>query len=230
MPIELVVFDIAGTTVKDKGEIAIAFQLAMKEFGYDIPKSAIMPLMGYKKPEAIRMMLDEYELDEKVVTQELIDAIHEEFIIAMIDYYNTENAVEAFEQTEQVFAALKSKGIKIGLDTGFSKAIASVIIDKLGWLKDSKIDCLVCSDEVPLGRPNPYMIKKIMYQTGVYETQHVIKVGDTEVDVNEGKNANCKYSIGITTGSFTKEELVPFEPSFIIDQLQELLPIVESVA
>jgi phosphonatase-like hydrolase len=229
MPIELVVFDIAGTTVKDKGEIAIAFQIALKEFGYDIPKSAILPLMGYKKPEAIRMMLDEYELDEKVVTHELIDAIHEEFISAMIEYYNTDNAVEAFEQTESIFAVLKSKGIKIGLDTGFSNAIASVIIEKLGWLKDGKIDCLVCSDEVPLGRPHPYMIEKIMHQTGVYETQHVIKVGDTEVDVNEGRNANCKYSIGITTGAFTKEELAPYEPSFIIDQLQDLLPIVESV-
>lgn len=229
MPIELVVFDIAGTTVKDKGEITIAFQMAMKEFGYDIPKSAISPLMGYKKPEAIRMMLDEYESDEKVVTQELIDAIHEEFIVAMVEYYETENAVEAFEQTEEVFATLKNKGIKIGLDTGFSKAIANVIVEKLGWLRDQKVDCLVCSDEVPLGRPHPYMIEKMMQQTGVKDAQRVIKVGDTEVDVNEGFNADCKYSIAITTGAFTAEELAPFEPSFIIHHLQELIPIVESV-
>ncbi len=230
MPIELVVFDIAGTTVKDKGEISIAFQMAMKEFGYDIPKHAISPLMGYKKPEAIRMMLDAFEPDEKVVTQELIDAIYEEFIVAMIEYYHTDNAVEAFEQAEEVFATLKSKGIKIGLDTGFSKSIASVIMDKLGWLRDQKVDCMVCSDEVPLGRPHPYMIEKMMQQTGVKEAQHVIKVGDTEVDVNEGKNADCRFSIGITTGAFTAEELAPFEPSFIIGQLKELIPIVESVA
>lgn len=34
--IELVVFDIAGTTVSDKGDIAIAFVDACKKYGYDI--------------------------------------------------------------------------------------------------------------------------------------------------------------------------------------------------
>jgi beta-phosphoglucomutase-like phosphatase (HAD superfamily) len=47
--IELIVFDIAGTTVKDNGEIADAFQKAMREFGYAIPQEKIYPLMGYKK-------------------------------------------------------------------------------------------------------------------------------------------------------------------------------------
>ena len=40
-PVELVVFDIAGTTVTDKGEIAAAFQSALHEFGYDVPVSKI---------------------------------------------------------------------------------------------------------------------------------------------------------------------------------------------
>ena len=55
--VELVVFDIAGTTVEDNGEIAIAFQEALSAFGYKIPVEKINPLMGYKKTEAIKRLL-----------------------------------------------------------------------------------------------------------------------------------------------------------------------------
>ncbi len=47
------------------------------------------------------------------------------------------------------------------------------------------------------------------------------------MDVKEGKNAGCLYAIAITTGAFTREELLPYEPSFIIDDMKELLPIIE---
>ena len=55
--IALVVFDIAGTTVYDNGEIALAFQKALQASGYEVPVEKINPLMGYEKREAIRKML-----------------------------------------------------------------------------------------------------------------------------------------------------------------------------
>ena len=67
--IKLVVFDIAGTTVKDNGEIAVAFHDAMKENGYEIPSEKIYPLMGYKKTEAIKIMLESYEADAAMITE-----------------------------------------------------------------------------------------------------------------------------------------------------------------
>ena len=39
--VELVVFDIAGTTVKDNGEIVVAFQKALRDFDYEIPVEKI---------------------------------------------------------------------------------------------------------------------------------------------------------------------------------------------
>lgn len=226
--IKLVVFDIAGTTVKDNGEIATAFHDAMKEHGYDIPHEKIYPLMGYKKPEAIRMMLEEYEQDVASITTEYINKIHECFIELMVQYYKTTDKLEALPHAESVFAWLKQNDVKIGLDTGFSTDITSVIIDRLGWLKDGKIDYVVCSNEVPAGRPHPYMIQKMMQAAGVADAKQVIKLGDTEVDINEGKNAGCLYSIGVTTGAFTREALQPYDPDFIIDDLNELVEILEN--
>ena len=226
--IKLVVFDIAGTTVKDNGEIATAFHDAMKERGYDIPHEKIYPLMGYKKPEAIRMMLQEYEADVAAITTEYINSIHERFIELMVEYYKTTDRLEALPNAESVFLWLKENGVKIGLDTGFSTDITSVIIDRLGWVKDNKVDYVVCSNEVPAGRPQPFMIQKMMKAAGIEDAAQVVKLGDTEVDVNEGKNAGCLYSIGVTTGAFTKEALQPYEPDFIISDLIELKQILEN--
>ncbi len=225
--IELIVFDIAGTTVKDNGEIADAFQKAMKEFGYEIPQEKIYPLMGYKKTEAIKMMLEKYQADAAKITEEYVNEIYERFNQLMVKYYSTTNELQSLPNAEEVFAYCKTNGIKIGLDTGFPNTITNVIIDRLGWLKDGKVDYVVSSNEVAAGRPAPFMIEKIMKAANIDDPKKVIKLGDTEVDINEGKNAGCLYSIGVTTGAFTREELQPYEPSFIIDDLNGLIEIIE---
>ncbi len=225
--IKLIVFDIAGTTVKDNGEIAIAFAEALKAFGYTVPVSKINPLMGYKKPEAIRKLVNEYETDKEKIKEDLIGSIHDRFLQLMIYHYRTAAAIVPLPNVLEVFTYLKSKGIKIGLDTGFSHDITAVIMDRLGWLKDGLIDYTVSSDEVPAGRPQPYMIQRMMQQAGIADAQQVIKVGDTEVDVQEGLNAGCLYAVAITTGAFTRQELEPYHPSFIIDDIKDLLPIIE---
>jgi phosphonatase-like hydrolase len=227
IPIELIVFDIAGTTVKDNGEIADAFQKAMKEFGYEIPQEKIYPLMGYKKTEAIKMMLGEYEADATEITEEYVNNIHERFNQLMVEYYSTANELQPLPNAEEVFSYCRNNGIKIGLDTGFPNTITNIIIDRLGWLKDGKVDHVVSSNEVPAGRPAPFMIQKMMKAANIDDPKKVIKLGDTEVDINEGKNAGCLYSIGVTTGAFTREQLEPYEPSFIIDDLKELVEIIE---
>ena len=225
MNIELVVFDMAGTTIADNGEIAAAFQTALKHFGYDVPIDAIKTVMGYKKTKAIKMMLNLYGPSASI-SEELLEEIHTVFLNKMAAHYCDVNEIEILPYATEIFLFLKSKGIKVALDTGFTKQIADIIIDKLGWLKNNLIDSMVCSDEVPKGRPYPYMIEKIMQQVGVTDSQKVIKVGDTEVDVNEGLNANCFYSIGITTGAFTRQQLLLHKPSFIIEHLSELEKII----
>ena len=224
--IQLVVFDIAGTTVKDNGEIATAFRTALEEYSYLVPVSKINPLMGYKKPEAIRKIVEEYEQNKERITADYINAIHDRFLELMIEHYQTAKEIIPLPNVMEVFSFLKEKRIKIGLDTGFSKNITDVIVNRLNWVNDDVVDYVVSSDEVPAGRPYPYMIQRMMNVANITDAKRVIKVGDTEVDVQEGKNANCLYSIAITTGAFTREELEPYKPSFIIDDIKEVMDIV----
>jgi phosphonatase-like hydrolase len=223
--IKLVVFDIAGTTVKDNGEIAVSFQKAMENFGYSVPVEKINPLMGYKKTEAIKMMLQVYQEDITVMSEEYINRIHTRFIELMVEYYAKTKDLQPLSNAENIFAYLKERNIKIGLNTGFTTDITNVIIERLGWLQNKVVNYVVSSNEVIAGRPHPFMIQKMMQQAGIDDPKKVVKIGDTEVDINEGKNAGCLYSIGVTTGAFTRQQLEPHEPSFIIDDLGELVSI-----
>ena len=81
-----------------------------------------------------------------------------------------------------VFAYIKQRGIKIGLDTGFSNHITDIIIERLGWLKNGIIDYVVSSNQVAAGRPQPFMIKKMMQAAGIDDSKQVVKLGDTEVE------------------------------------------------
>ena len=227
--IKLIVFDIAGTTVKDSGEIASAFWNAMKEYSYVVPMAKINALMGYKKTEAIRQMLEEFEEHKDRITEDYVNAIHERFLELMIEHYETTPEIVPLPNVMEVFSFLKKKNIKIGLGTGFSKDITDVIISRIGWLNDNVVDYVVSSDEVPAGRPEPYMIQRMMKEAGIDDARQVIKVGDTEVDVQEGKNAGCLYSIAVTTGAFTRKALEPYQPSFIFDDIKDLIPVVSNL-
>ena len=226
MSIKLVVFDMAGTTVKDENYVGLAFQQAMKNSGYMVDLENVNPIMGYEKPLAIKMMLETLEPDQQKINPEHIDAIHTDFVEIMLRFYRTSDQIQPLPNAEQTFLVLRQKGIKIGLDTGFSKNIADVIIERLNW--GDKVDIVVASDEVPNGRPYPHMIKKMMEHFQMDNPEEVAKVGDTEVDINEGRNSGCKYVIGITTGSFTREELKPYQPTHIIDDIAEVITIIES--
>ena len=226
MPIKLVVFDMAGTTVKDENKVTDTFSAALKAYGYTVPDSAINPLMGYKKIVAITKMLQQYEPDVTKITPELAGNIHEEFVRLMINYYQKAPILEALPNAEETMIALRKKGIKVGINTGFSKDIAETIVERLNWREKGLFDFLIGSDEVPEGRPDPAMIQSLMKHAGVTDSQEVAKVGDTEVDVREGQNAGCRYVIAVTTGAFTRSELEPYRPTHIVDDIAEVLNII----
>lgn len=223
MSIKLVVFDMAGTTVSDENYVALAFQQAMRNYGYELEIEAINPIMGYEKPVAIEMMLNKHEPDRNKADLNLIESIHTDFVRLMMDFYETAN-IKALPNVEHTFKELRKMGIKIGLDTGFSKNISNIIFNRLQW--ETYIDYIIASDEVEKGRPHPDMIHKIMAELDIANADEVAKVGDTEVDVNEGINAGCKYVIGVTTGAFKRHELEQYHPTHIIDDISEVISII----
>jgi len=225
--IQLVVFDIAGTTVHDKGDVAHSFMEAFLDFGLTVPKEEVKKVMGFRKIDAIRRLLEKYAPAQKG-DRALIDRIHDRFITSMISFYRTEKELRPLPHAEEVFSALKQKGMQIALNTGFTRAVTDTILQRLHWDNGhGLIDQVICSDEVPEGRPFPYMIHQLMERLHIVSPTRVLKVGDTEVDVEEGRNAGCGVVVSVTTGAYTRTQLEQYHPDHIIDSLEELMPIIE---
>jgi len=227
--IKLVVFDIAGTTVSDKGNVAHSFISAFRDFGFEIPLEEVKRVMGFRKIDAIAILLDKFAPAQKG-DEMLIDRIHTHFIDVMIAFYKDDEELSPLPHAQGLFTSLHKKGIKVALNTGFTRSITDAILHRLRWDSRNKdIDRVICSDEVPQGRPSPDMINTLISELGIASPAEVLKVGDTEVDVEEGRNAGCGIVVSVTTGAYTRQQLEKYHPDYIIDDLQQLLPIIEKV-
>ncbi|SDI40749.1 phosphonoacetaldehyde hydrolase [Natribacillus halophilus] len=99
----------------------------------------------------------------------------------------------------EISQRLQNMGIKIGSTTGFTREMIDIVIPhakKQGYTPDS----VVTSDEVPSGRPRPWMIYHNAINLDAYPLKHTVKVGDTLNDIYEGQNAGT-WTVGIIKGS-----------------------------
>jgi phosphonatase-like hydrolase len=224
MKIELVVFDMAGTTVRDDDAVNICLRDAMRAAGELVTRDEVNAVMGIAKPLAIRKLLE--KRSSQPVTTARVDDIHTDFFGRMTGYYQTSATVEPMPHTLDVFSQLKEEGVRIALDTGFSRPIVDAILDRLGWKDSALLDATVTSDEVPRGRPHADLILRAMALTGVKDARAVAKVGDTPADLEEGSTAACGLVIGVTNGSHTAQQLKSFPHTHLIADLSELPDIV----
>ena len=196
--IELVVFDMAGTTVEDGDAVGGSFRAALAGAGVEVDQAAVKAVMGLPKPEAIRLLLAGagHPCGDPDVA-----AIHEDFVRRMRDHYAFNPSVREVPGAAAAFASLRRAGIKVALNTGFSRSISATVLSRLGWHAPAVIDADVASDEVPRGRPHSDMIRLLMARLGIEDPRRVAKVGDTKVDLEEGANAGCGLVIGVTTGA-----------------------------
>lgn len=214
MNYRLALFDIAGTTVSDPGFVAQAFVGAMAAAGHPIEPEACRALMGYRKPEAIARLLG------AAATPAKVEAIHDDFVQRMLRCYREQPGVAPLPGAESTFGLLRAHGIKVALNTGFSRDIAEAIVARLDW--HGRIDALIASDEVAQGRPAPLMAQVLLRRFGIGDARQLAKIGDTEVDIGEGRNAGAGLVVAVTTGAFSRGELEPYRPDAIVDSLFEL--------
>jgi phosphonatase-like hydrolase len=224
---KLVVFDMAGTTVVDKGSVSSAFIQAFLSHELDIPAHEVHKVMGYRKVDAIKLLLERFYPDKIDQYIDLIPAIHHTFEHSMVDFYLGDTTLAPLPGAEKIFKQLKDSGIKTALNTGFTRTITDAILQRLNWKDSSPVDAVICSDEVPEGRPEPYMIQELMRQFGITDPGQVVKIGDTEVDILEGRNALCGLVVSITTGAYSRNELLALKPDHIIDSLENLIPLIQ---
>jgi len=219
MSIDLVVFDMAGTTINDPDGVNHAVREALAQVGITVTRDEVNYVMGIPKPEALTHLI-QHSARPELLPQ--LAAIHEDFKRRMIDFYRTNPSVHEIAGAAATFQKLQSAGIRVALDTGFSRDIVDVILRRLGWHDSPLINLTVASDEVERGRPHPDMIQRAMRALGIEDPRRVAKVGDTPSDLEEGVSAGCGMVVGVTGGSHTADQLRPHPHTHLISSITEL--------
>jgi len=224
--IKMVVFDMAGTTVDENNVVYKTVQRAINEAGYPVTLDQVLAQgAGKEKLQAIKDVLKTYGGSADAA---LAESIYQKFVPMLRTAYD-EMTIAPMPGAEELFRGLQQMGVFAVLNTGYNGETARKLLQKLGWTEGETIDALITASDVPNNRPKPDMILLAMEKFGIKDGAEVIKVGDSMIDIEEGDNAGCYLSVGITTGAHTADQLKEARPGLIIDALSELLPVVEKV-
>ena len=214
----MVVFDMAGTTVDENNVVYKTLHAAIVEAGVAVTlDDVLLHGAGKEKLQAIKDVLvaaQAVHVDAK--------AIYEQFVVLLASAYSHLD-VTPCSNAETVFALLKKQEIKVVLNTGYNRATATDLLRKLNWTIGEDIDLLVTASDVSNNRPAPDMIDYAIRHFNIENPASVVKVGDSAIDIEEGKNAGCGKTFGVTTGAQTKEQIAVANPTAVLDDLLELM-------
>jgi len=201
-PVKAVVLDWAGTTV-DYGSFAptAVFLHLFERHGIQVAVQDVRAGMGLMKKDHLRAILSRPGVAEAwkslhggLPSPADIDQLFADFVPLQQEVL-TEYA-KPIPGLLEVTQQLRRRGIKIGSTTGYIRSMMDVLAPKAKQF-GYEPDCIVCPDEVPGGRPDPWMCYQNAARLDVYPMQAMIKVGDTAVDVEEGLNAGM-WTVGVS--------------------------------
>jgi len=244
IPAKILVFDMAGTTINENGIVYKTLYKTIKDYGIEINENELTKWHGANKYDVINHFLEkekfsviaasnlpiEYGIfnNGEKIKRELKQQLYTNFNNNLKKaYLDPETPIKLMDENMPIlFNKIRSKGIKIALNTGYNKEIQQILIDKFNMTEF--IDDYISSEEVFSGRPHSYMINKLIERNNiyvsnnVYSSSDVIKFGDSVNDILEGHNARCFASIGVLSGSDNKETLMEANPSFLIKSVMDI--------
>ena len=215
--IALVVFDMAGTTIEDSGQVPEAFTTVLRQHGIEITDDALRAVRGASKRDAIRHFVVRHH---KTGIDALTDRIFNDFRDYLAMLFKA-GGVKPVAGAAETFRWLRGLGVRIALNTGFDRLTTDLIIDAVGW-KSGVADAIICGDDVAMGRPAPYLIFRSMEATGVTSVHQVMCVGDTVLDMQAGHNAGARHVVGVLSGAHKKDQLEKEPHTHLIASVADL--------
>lgn len=215
--IELIVLDMAGTTVADDGVVERAFALAAERSGiatgeaFDLALQYVRDTMGQSKIDVFRVLAD----GDEAAAQRANSA----FEGAYAELVASEGVAE-IPGAADVIRELRGAGASVVLTTGFSPETRTAIIDALGW--HDLADAVLSPADAGRGRPHPDMPLTALLRTGTSAVDAMVVVGDTVSDVASGVNAGAGFVVGVLSGAHDRDALEEAGADAVIDSIVEL--------
>jgi len=204
--IRLIVLDVGGTIIEDRGDVPATLQSAMGKHGITVTPAEISEWRGASKREIIRHFVERQTMPPAADREKLAVAIYQEFNARLGEIYQ---AVPPIAGAEAAIRSLRQSGYLLATTTGFDREITLPIFHRLGWEK--YFVAIICSDDVAQGRPAPFMLFHAMESARVNSVAEVMAVGDTPLDLQAGTNAGLRAVVGVLSGA-SRADLLQREP------------------
>jgi len=213
MTIELICFDMAGTTVNDNGLVLEAFRRTIDGLGVTgdeatAAEAYVIETMGQSKIEVFSVLFDERATQAN-------ESFERHFVTAA-----EEVGVKEITGARASVETLKSRGVAVALTTGFSSSTREVLIELLGWR--DLFPLRVSPADAGRGRPSPDMILVCALRARVSAMATIMVVGDTASDMQAGRRAGVGACVGVLTGTDDEARLVSNGADLVLKSVAEL--------
>ncbi|MFJ2504623.1 phosphonatase-like hydrolase [Microbacterium sp. NPDC087592] len=229
-PLELVVLDMAGTTVLDDGVVEQAFQRAAERTG-------VADRMPWAEAlDYVRVTMGQSKIDVFTHLASGDRAAAERATAAFEGAYAevvAEQGVSEIPGAADAIQELKDAGLKVALTTGFAPVTRDALIDGLGW--QELIDLALSPVDAGRGRPAPDLVLTALLRTQTSSVRAVAVAGDTVSDVESGRRAGAGFVAGVLSGAHDRPALSAAGADAVLSDVtalrgvlaqRELLPLV----
>ncbi|HEV2424855.1 MAG TPA: HAD family hydrolase [Terriglobia bacterium] len=217
--LELVIFDIGGTLVEDRGEVPKALLSACQENGVAASAAEIRRFRGASKREFIRALVRRQWGEAAPENEARAGAIAARFESCLEEAYGSSGG-RGIAGAAACLSSLRERGVAIAVNSGFPRRIAELLLARANLA--GLFNAVITGDEVPQGRPAPYLIFRAMECTGATDVRAVVTVGDTPLDIQAGRNGGVGQVVAVSTGAYTSEELREYAPDHILPSVASL--------
>ncbi len=206
--IKHICFDLDGTLIDSKITILKSTIAALKELNIEasLPEDKFITMIGMHFID----IFDEFKID--------VPDFNEFISVYKSLYFNFIDESLPFPGVAMVLKYFNEKGIKTSLLTTKAQDQADKIIDHFGLRKN--LSYVMGRRNGVAHKPSAEPLLIICVELGIQPSE-TLMVGDTELDINCGKNAGA-LSCGVTYGYRTEENLKEYNPDFLINDISEL--------
>ncbi|MCX6621736.1 MAG: HAD-IA family hydrolase [Acidobacteria bacterium] len=213
---DLIIFDLDGTLIDSKLDLAHAVNAARVHLGLGlIDNELVGSYVGNGAPVLMRRALGPAATEEEV--QKALDYFLRYYGEHKLDYTRLYPGVlEALDR-------LREAGPRLAILTNKPVRISQAIVDGLG-LHDHFFR-VYGGNSFEQKKPDPVGIYKLMEESGIAARQ-TLMVGDSAVDVRTARNAGIPVA-GVSYG-FQPESLAEERPDYLVDRMEDVAEIVLS--
>ena len=213
----LVVTDLMGTTLRDDGAVLPAYHAAFAECAIPFTEEELAAKRGAHKLSLFtEFAARRYPADDAAKRGAAALGVFEK----QLRHFLAGGGGTPLDGAEEAVSRLRKAGIKVALTSGFDRGLIADIVKHCGW--GELFDAVVYPDEVPAGRPAPYLIFQAMQKVRVEPVKRVAAIGDTVLDLQAGTNAGAGWVIGVLSGAADAETLGKTPHTHLLPSIAEL--------